>query len=85
MGKRNKQAGRIGNAIVNGIIEPIMKMQEENPDISALDLVNKLKERREHARTKKDILAQSVDKGVPWEILLLAVFSFFLQRNMLTN
>ncbi|KAG0284763.1 hypothetical protein BGZ96_010894 [Linnemannia gamsii] len=64
MGKRNKQAGRIGNAIVNGIIEPIMKMQEENPDISAIDLVNKLKERREHARTKKDILAQSVDKAL---------------------
>ncbi|KAF8944686.1 hypothetical protein BGZ47_003911 [Haplosporangium gracile] len=64
MGKRNKQAGRIGNAIVNGIIEPIMKMQEENPDISAIDLVNKLKERREHARTKKDILTQSVDKAL---------------------
>ncbi|OAQ30143.1 AAA-domain-containing protein [Linnemannia elongata AG-77] len=64
MGKRNKQAGRIGNAIVNGIIEPIMKLQEENPDISAIDLVNKLKERREHARTKKDILAQSVDKAL---------------------
>ncbi|KAF9550222.1 hypothetical protein EC957_001128 [Mortierella hygrophila] len=65
MGKRNKQAaGRIGNAIVNGIIEPIMKLQEENPDISAIDLVNKLKERREHARTKKDILSQSVDKAL---------------------
>ncbi|KAF9086158.1 hypothetical protein BGX23_009103 [Mortierella sp. AD031] len=64
MGKRNKQAGRIGNAIVNGIIEPIMKLQEENPDINAIDLVNKLKERREHARTKKDILAQSVDKAL---------------------
>ncbi|KAF9137651.1 hypothetical protein BGX30_010021 [Mortierella sp. GBA39] len=65
MGKRNKQAaGRIGNAIVNGIIEPIMKMQEENPDVSTIDLVNKLKERREHARTKKDILSQSVDKAL---------------------
>ncbi|KAF9924142.1 hypothetical protein FBU30_005836 [Linnemannia zychae] len=64
MGKRNKQAGRIGNAIVNSIIEPIMKMQEENPDISSMDLVNRLKERREHARTKKDILAQSVDKAL---------------------
>jgi len=64
MGKRNKQmAGRIGNAIVLSVIEPIMKMQEENPDISAVDIVNKLKESRKHERTKKDILFQSVDKG----------------------
>ncbi|KAG0036469.1 hypothetical protein BGZ82_004157 [Podila clonocystis] len=65
MGKRNKQmAGRIGNAIVISIIEPIMKMQEENPDISAVDIVNKLKESRKHERTKKDILFQSVDKAL---------------------
>ncbi|KAG0326529.1 hypothetical protein BG004_002952 [Podila humilis] len=65
MGKRNKQmAGRIGNAIVISIIEPIMKMQEENPDISAVDIVNKLKEMRKHERTKKDILFQSVDKAL---------------------
>lgn len=64
MGKRNKQmAGRIGNAIVISIIEPIMKLQEENPDISSVDIVNKLKESRKHERTKKDILFQSVDKG----------------------
>ncbi|KAG0280694.1 hypothetical protein BGZ95_009161 [Linnemannia exigua] len=64
MGKGNKRAGRIGNAIVNGLIEPIMKLQEETPDITDADLVNKLKERREHARIKKDILAQSVDKAL---------------------
>ncbi|KAF9208548.1 hypothetical protein BGZ59_010591 [Podila verticillata] len=65
MGKRNKQmAGRIGNAIVLSVIEPIMKMQEENPDISAVDIVNKLKESRKHERTKKDILFQSVDKAL---------------------
>ncbi|KAF9439049.1 hypothetical protein BGZ76_001025 [Entomortierella beljakovae] len=64
MGKRNKQAGRIGNAIVNSIIEPIMKMQEENPDISSIELTNRLKERREHARTKKDLLAYSVDRAM---------------------
>ncbi|KAF9430886.1 hypothetical protein BGZ94_002727 [Podila epigama] len=65
MGKRNKQqAGRIGNAIVLSIIEPIMKMQEENPDISSVDIVNKLKESRKHERTKKDILFQSVDKAL---------------------
>ncbi|KAF9298584.1 hypothetical protein BGZ74_009310 [Mortierella antarctica] len=65
MGKRNKQmAGRIGNAIVISIIEPIMKMQEENPDISSVDIVNKLKESRKHERTKKDILFQSVDKAL---------------------
>ena len=63
MGKRNKQVGRIGNAIVNSIIEPIMKMQEENPEISSFELTNKLKERREHNRTKRDLLAQSVDRG----------------------
>lgn len=63
-------AGRIGNAIVISIIEPIMKMQEENPDISSVDIVNKLKESRKHERTKKDILFQSVDKG---ELPLLLV------------
>ncbi|KAF8978225.1 hypothetical protein BGZ46_006703 [Entomortierella lignicola] len=64
MGKRNKQIGRIGNAIVNSIIEPIMKMQEEEPDISSIELTNRLKERREHARTKKDLLSQSVDRAL---------------------
>ncbi|KAG0022405.1 hypothetical protein BGZ81_008547 [Podila clonocystis] len=57
-------AGRIGNAIVISIIEPIMKMQEETPDISSVDIVNKLKESRKHERTKKDILFQSVDKAL---------------------
>ncbi|KAF9358415.1 hypothetical protein BGX26_001817 [Mortierella sp. AD094] len=64
MGKRNKQVGRIGNAIVNSIIEPIMKMQEEDPDISSIEVTNRLKERREHARTKKDLLAQSVERAL---------------------
>ncbi|KAG0304151.1 hypothetical protein BGZ98_005874 [Dissophora globulifera] len=64
MAKRNKQAGRIGNSIVNSIIEPIMKMQEENPDISSIELTTRLKERREHGRTKKDLLAQSVDRAL---------------------
>lgn len=63
MGKRNKQVGRIGNAIVNSIIEPIMKLQEETPEISSFELTSKLKERREHNRTKRDLLAQSVDRG----------------------
>ncbi|KAF9585920.1 hypothetical protein BGW38_000036 [Lunasporangiospora selenospora] len=64
MGKRNKQVGRIGNAIVMSIIEPIMKMQEENPDISSIDIVNKLKEMKRHERIKKDILFQSVDRAL---------------------
>ncbi|KAG0202782.1 hypothetical protein BGX28_004792 [Mortierella sp. GBA30] len=64
MGKRNKQAGRIGDAIINSIIEPIMKMQEENADITAAELVTKLKERREHGRTKTKIIEQSVDKAL---------------------
>ncbi|KAF9110246.1 hypothetical protein BGX27_006613 [Mortierella sp. AM989] len=64
MGKRNKQVGRIGNAIVNSIIEPIMKMQEEEPEISSIEITNRLKERREHARTKKDLLTQSVDRAL---------------------
>ncbi|KAF8925886.1 hypothetical protein BGZ58_000387 [Dissophora ornata] len=41
-----------------------MKMQEENPDISSIELTNRLKERREHGRTKKDILTQSVEKAL---------------------
>ncbi|KAF9195447.1 hypothetical protein BGZ51_000021 [Haplosporangium sp. Z 767] len=64
MPKRNKQATRIGDAIVNNIIEPIMKLQEENPDIGSMELVNKLKERREHARIKSKQLEQSVDRAL---------------------
>ncbi|KAI8349347.1 P-loop containing nucleoside triphosphate hydrolase protein [Mortierella sp. GBAus27b] len=41
-----------------------MKLQEENPEISAFELTNKLKERKEHGRTKRDILAQSVDRAL---------------------
>ncbi|KAF9954845.1 hypothetical protein BGZ72_004245 [Mortierella alpina] len=64
MGKRNKQVGRIGDAIVNSIIEPIMKMQEENPDITPAELATRLKERREHNRTKTKVIEQSVDKAL---------------------
>ncbi|KAF9285805.1 hypothetical protein BGZ68_003548 [Mortierella alpina] len=64
MGKRNKQVGRIGDAIVNSVIEPIMKMQEENPDITAAELATRLKERREHNRTKTKVIEQSVDKAL---------------------
>ncbi|KAF9981563.1 hypothetical protein BGZ75_007090 [Mortierella antarctica] len=64
MGKRNKQVGRIGDAIVNSVIEPIMKMQEENPDITPAELATRLKERREHNRTKTKVIEQSVDKAL---------------------
>jgi hypothetical protein len=63
MGKHNKRAGRISDAITTSIIEPIMKLQEENPDMSSIDIVNRLKDRREFARTKKDNLTRSVDEG----------------------
>ncbi|GJJ68139.1 ribosome biogenesis ATPase [Entomortierella parvispora] len=64
MGKHNKRAGRISDAITTSIIEPIMKLQEENPDISSIDIVNRLKDRREFARTKKDNLTRSVDEAL---------------------
>ncbi|KAF9575766.1 hypothetical protein EC968_001553 [Mortierella alpina] len=64
MGKRNKQVGRIGDAIVNSVIEPIMKMQEENPAITPAELTTRLKERREHNRTKTKVIEQSVDKAL---------------------
>ncbi|KAG0224706.1 hypothetical protein BGW42_004946 [Actinomortierella wolfii] len=63
MGRKNKAIlGRLSAGLDNTIIAPVMQMQTENPNITAYEIVAKLKDMPRFQRQKRDLIEKSVER-----------------------